>query len=175
MYVALCEFSLLFLSRCAHVWREVGACTCVHPWSATAGALALLYCLFSVVWVPPLEDRCWGKPTKSELKPHYNHCDFNQGLALWPTYFLTVLIALQWRLALQNYSLWLTFTSYTCPLTKIQRILIPKLHPLGLKNLSLCQIWIFSSFILPFLCERQMILAFCIWGNWGMAECIIPN
>lgn len=55
----------------------------------------LLYIVSIFIHMASLHtDRCW-ETHKSELKPHYNHCDFNQGLSLWPTYFLTVLIAVQ--------------------------------------------------------------------------------
>lgn len=62
---------------------EVAACTCVNPCNISAGrAYTPILPVYFHSYGFLLSRTDVGKPTKSELKPHYNHRDFNQGLAL---------------------------------------------------------------------------------------------
>lgn len=118
-------------------------CTFACQWSISAAPLTQYVYSHSYVFI--LSGTDVGEPAKSQLQPHYNHRDFNQGPAFWLTYFShkADCTAAQWRLTLQNCSQWLTFTSYTCRLTSKQRILIPKIRPtrigkpLSLSNLNI--------------------------------------
>lgn len=90
------------------VCYEVGACMCVLPWSIPGRVPTILYCVYFHSYGCLLARTDVRKPTKSELKPHHNHCDFNQGLALWPTYFSLC---------------WLHCSTVTTSITKLQPVI----------------------------------------------------
>lgn len=57
--------------------------TCLYSRTSSAGVLAFIYCATIFIHMgSSSRGQMLGKPTKSELKLHYNHHDFNQGLAL---------------------------------------------------------------------------------------------